>query len=69
MEQIRKFLEVDSVGYISLQGMLGCAELPADHYCTACWTGQYPIPVDVPVNKFTMEHYQKSLFDEVAELQ
>jgi amidophosphoribosyltransferase len=64
LEQIREFLEVDSVGYISLEGMLSCAVLGADHYCTACWSGKYRIPVDVSVNKFTLERYQMSMFDE-----
>ena len=67
LEQIKEFLEVDSIGYISLEGMLSCAALPPDHYCTACWSGRYPIPVDVAVNKFTMERYQKSTFDEIDE--
>ena len=65
LEQIREFLEVDSVGYVSLEGMLSCAILGADHYCTACWSGKYPIPVDVAVNKFTMERYQMNMFDEI----
>jgi len=65
LEQIRQFLEVDSVGYLSLEGMLSCAVLPPDHYCTACWGGGYRIPVDVAVNKFTMERYQMNMFDEV----
>jgi amidophosphoribosyltransferase len=65
LEQIRKFLEVDSVGYISLEGMLSCAALPPDHYCTACWCGRYPIPVDIAVNKFTMERFQLNMFDEI----
>ncbi|MHC4628126.1 MAG: amidophosphoribosyltransferase [Planctomycetota bacterium] len=65
LEQIREFLEVDSIGYMSLEGLLQCAALPADHYCTACWDGKYPIPVDVAVNKFTMEHYQMNMFDEL----
>jgi len=64
LEQIRQFLEVDSVGYMSLQGLLSCANLPDDHYCTACWTGKYKIPVNVAVNKFTMEHHQMRMFDE-----
>ncbi len=67
LEQIKEFLEVDSIGYISLEGMLSCAALPPDHYCTACWSGRYPIPVDVAVNKFTMERYQKNTFDEIDE--
>ncbi|MBN2593188.1 MAG: amidophosphoribosyltransferase [Sedimentisphaerales bacterium] len=65
LEQIREFLEVDSVGYVSLEGMLSCAVLPPDHYCTACWSGKYPIPIDVAVNKFTMERHQMNMFDEI----
>lgn len=67
MEQIRKFLEVDSIGYNSLEGLLSCAVLPDDHYCTACWNGKYKIPVDFAVNKFAMEHYQMQMFDDSLE--
>jgi len=67
MQEIKDFLEVDSVGYLSLKGMLSCASLPADHYCTACWTGEYPVPVDIVVNKFMMERYQMRLFEDAAE--
>jgi amidophosphoribosyltransferase len=63
MKQIREFLEVDSVGYCSLEGLLSCASLPADHYCTACWTGQYKIPINTVVNKFVMERYQMKMFE------
>ena len=65
LDQIRDFLEVDTVGYISLEGMLGCAALPDDHFCTACWSGKYRIPVQIALNKFTMERYQMRLFDEL----
>jgi len=64
LEQIKEFLEVDSVGYMSLEGLLACASLPADHYCTACWTGKYPIPVDTAFNKFALERYQMHMFEE-----
>lgn len=64
MQQIKDFLEVDSIGYISLEGMLSCATLPKNHYCTACWTGIYPIPVQMMVSKFTMERYQMQLFED-----
>ena len=66
MQQIKEFLEVDSIGYISLEGMLSCASLPKNHYCTACWTGIYPIPVQTMVSKFTMERYQMQLFEDQA---
>ncbi len=45
-EEIRKYLECDSVGYLSLEGMLQCVSFPKEHYCTACWSGKYPVPVD-----------------------
>lgn len=64
LKQIEKFLGVDSIGYISLEGMVGCASKPADHYCTACWSGKYRIPVNIAVNKYAMEHYQMRMFDD-----
>ena len=64
IEEIRDFLEVDSIGYVSLEGLLACADLPADNYCTACWSGKYPIPVNFSVNKFSIERYQLQMFDE-----
>lgn len=66
LDQIREFLEVDSVGYLSLEGMLSCAALPDAHYCTACWSGKYRIPIDIALNKFTMEHYQMTMFEDFS---
>jgi len=66
LDEIREFLEVDTVGYLSVEGMLSCAALPADHYCTACWTGKYRIPIDVALNKFAMEHYQMTMFEDFS---
>ena len=67
LEQIKDFLEVDSVGYMSLEGLLSCAILPAEHYCTACWNGKYRIPVDIAVNKFASECYQPQMSDDLSE--
>jgi len=64
LEQIREFLEVDSIGYCSLDGLLSCAVEPAENYCTACWNGKYRLPVDIAVNKFALERYQLQMFDE-----
>ena len=67
LQQIKEFLEVDSIGYMSLEGLLSCAALPPDHYCTACWSDKYKIPIDVAVNKFMMEHYQMNMFDDLVQ--
>jgi amidophosphoribosyltransferase len=44
IEEIRQFIEADSLAYLSLEGMLASVSGPADSYCTACWTGDYPVP-------------------------
>src|SRR6185503_12043665 len=41
VEQIGEFIEVDSLAYLSLEGMLSCMSLEHQHYCTACWSGKY----------------------------
>ena len=38
VEQVGKFLEVDSLAYLSLEGMLSCLSQAKENYCTACWS-------------------------------
>ncbi len=48
-EQIRQYLEVDSLGYLSIEGMLSVVPQPAENYCAACFNGKYPMdPGDEP---------------------
>lgn len=61
--EIRDYLGVDSLSYLSLEGMLSCLKSPPGHYCTACWSGHYRIPVDTATNKYAFERYQKKLFE------
>ena len=63
VEEIRDYLEIDSLEYLSLEGMLSCVKNPPNHYCSACFSGKYPIPVDEAVSKYALERYQKRLFD------
>lgn len=63
VDQIRDYLGVDSLHYLSIEGMLSCVKRPPDHYCTACFTGNYPMPVDYPVSKFALERYQLRMFE------
>lgn len=62
VEEIRDFLGVESLAYLSLEGMLSCLKLPAESYCTACWSGQYKIPIDQPLSKFSFERDQLTMF-------
>jgi amidophosphoribosyltransferase len=42
VEEIRQFIEADTLGYLSLEGMLTATGISADSSCTACWTCNYP---------------------------
>jgi amidophosphoribosyltransferase len=43
LEEIREFLEADSVAYLSLEGMLSAVQTEKSSYCTSCYTGVYPV--------------------------
>ena len=43
--EICSFIEADSLGYLSLEGMLAAADMSADSSCVACWNGQYPTQI------------------------
>ena len=62
VEQVREFLEVDSLAYLSMEGMLSCVSQPRENYCTACWSGNYKIPIDNPLSKFGLERDQLRMF-------
>ncbi len=43
VEAIREYLGVDSLGYLSLEGMVNAVANRARGFCTACFTGSYPL--------------------------
>ncbi|MBD3258633.1 amidophosphoribosyltransferase [candidate division GN15 bacterium] len=45
VEKIEKYLEVDSLRYLSLDGMLSMPSLPNTTFCHGCFSGKYPIKV------------------------
>jgi amidophosphoribosyltransferase len=62
VKEIEQFLEVDSLAYLSLDGMLSALKMPQQQYCTACWSGEYKIPIDQPQSKFSFEREQLKMF-------
>ena len=42
VDEICKFIEADSLGYLSLEGMITATGLNANSVCVACWNGNYP---------------------------
>ncbi len=55
LAEIRKFLGAKSLGYLSYDGMVAATGLPATEFCTACYNGKYPCPIEEEMNKLGME--------------
>jgi amidophosphoribosyltransferase len=43
LDEITRYLQADSVAYLSLDGMMSAVGSGANHYCSSCYTGQYPV--------------------------
>lgn len=55
IEEIRNFIGADSLGYISMDGLIEAVGLPREIFCTACFTGDYPVPVQLEMDKLQLE--------------
>jgi amidophosphoribosyltransferase len=57
IDGIRDFIGADSLGYLSIGGVLAALELPYERFCFACFDGNYPVdvPYDVADRKFLLE--------------
>jgi len=53
--EIKEYLGADSLGYLSLDGLIRAVDLPRDIFCLACFTGVYPIPVQIEMDKLALE--------------
>jgi amidophosphoribosyltransferase len=53
--EIRDFIGADSLGYLSIDGLIKAVALPKDIFCLACFTGDYPIPVQLEMDKLALE--------------
>ena len=51
LEEIEAHLGVDSLAYLSREGMLHCAQEQSENFCSACFDGNYPIPVEDGMRK------------------
>ena len=57
IEQIRRSIGADSLGYVSLEGLIEATRVPAEKLCAACFTGEYPIriPEEMSEGKMRLE--------------
>ena len=62
LEEIREFLGVDSLHYLSLDGLLSCMERPPQSYCEACFSGDYRLDPEHPVTERVIDIEQLKIF-------
>lgn len=57
VEEIRDYIGADSLGYLSLKGLVRAVDLPQKEFCLACFNCDYPLRIskDVKVSKFALE--------------
>jgi amidophosphoribosyltransferase len=57
---IRASIGADSLGYVSLDGLVAATDQPKSRLCRACFDGEYPIPLPEVVGKHILEGIEKS---------
>jgi amidophosphoribosyltransferase len=53
--EICAYIEADSLGYLSLAGLVAAIKVAGGSLCHGCFTGHYPIPIDLDQDKFVLE--------------
>ena len=53
--EIGEWIGADSLGYLSIDGLIDAVGLPRKTFCLACFTGDYPVPVQLEMDKLAME--------------
>ncbi|NPB09580.1 MAG: amidophosphoribosyltransferase [Thermodesulfobacteria bacterium] len=56
VEEIRRYLELDLLHYLSLEGLLRAGGGDGKRFCLACFTGHYPVPIQASLSKDIFEN-------------
>ena len=56
IDEVRQFIGADSLGYLSVSGLMKVVGGSRGGFCDACFTGNFPIPVQLEMDKLVLEH-------------
>jgi amidophosphoribosyltransferase len=59
VDEIRKYLNADSLHYLSQEGMVKATGQKPESFCMACYDGNYPVPYDPLLDKHIIERRRK----------
>ena len=54
-EDVRVLIGADTLGYLSVEGLIRAVGIGANRHCLACFTGEYPVPVQLEMDKLALE--------------
>jgi amidophosphoribosyltransferase len=68
VDGIRRSIGADSLGYVSLEGLIAASEQPSSRLCTACFDGRYPIPIpeETRIGKYLLEGLERGVAGSAA---
>ena len=55
VDEIRQFIGADTLGYLGVKGLMKVAGGSQGGFCDACFTGNYPVPVQLELTKLVLE--------------
>jgi len=55
IEEIRQLTDADTLGYLSIEGLMKVVGGSRGGFCNACFTGNYPVPVQLELDKLALE--------------
>ncbi|MBN1625427.1 MAG: amidophosphoribosyltransferase [Deltaproteobacteria bacterium] len=55
VEEIRQYIGLDSLGYLSIENLVQATCIPREELCLACFDGKYPVPPDRETGKYSLE--------------
>jgi amidophosphoribosyltransferase len=55
VNEIRDFIGLDSLGYLSIDNLVRATHIPRQELCLACFDGHYPVPIEDDVSKYCLE--------------
>ncbi|MDY6892453.1 MAG: amidophosphoribosyltransferase [Chloroflexota bacterium] len=59
--EIAQCIGADSLGYLSLDGLIKAVDLPKEDFCLACFTGDYPVAVQLEMDKLALETHHNAV--------
>jgi amidophosphoribosyltransferase len=55
VDEVREHIDADTLGYLSVEGQIEAVGQPMEKFCLACFTGNYPAPVPLQMDKLALE--------------